>query len=169
MTYTVPSRLQGETLHVKLYDKKLECYLGSQHVIRLDRVYPKGKYTRSRQVDYRHVIGSLVKKPQAFRYSRLRDDLLPTPEYKWIWKHVDETMSAKAACQFMVGLLYLAHCEECESQLAQRVLSLIDKKVTLSLSSLQIKFKAPLIRPPQIEVTQHDLGDYNALINVSST
>lgn len=168
VTYTVPSRLQGETLNVKLYDKKLECYLGSKQVITLDRVYPKGKRTRSRQVDYRHVIGSLVKKPQAFRYSRLRDDLLPTPEYKLIWKHVDETMSAKAACKFMVGLLYLAYSEDCESKLAQTVLSLIDKNVMLSLSSLQIKFKTPIITPPDIEVTQHDLGCYNALINQSA-
>ena len=112
VTYTVPSRLQGETLNVKLYDKKLECYLGSQHVMTLERVYPKDKHRRGRQVDYRHVIGSLIRKPQAFRYSRLRDDLLPTPDYKRIWQYVDSTMSAKSACKFIVGLLYLAHIED---------------------------------------------------------
>lgn len=165
VTYTVPSRLQGEALNVRLHDKELVCYLGSKHVITLARVYLKGKQTRQRQVDYRHVIGSLVKKPQAFRYSRLRDDLLPTPEYQLIWKYVDENMSAKAACKFIVGLLYLAHCENCESTLAQTVLSLIEKNATLSLSSLQMKFKVPLIKPPNIEVTQHDLSDYNTLIN----
>lgn len=165
VTYTVPSRLQGETLHVKLFDKSLECYLGSKHVISLERIYTKGKTTRGRQVDYRHVIGSLIKKPQAFRYSRLRDDLLPTHDYKSIWKYVDATMSAKASCKFIVGLLYLAHCEDCESKLAQTVLALIENNVALSLSSLQIKFRKAAITPPSIEVTQHDLGCYNALIS----
>jgi len=32
--------------------------------------------------DYRHVIRVLAAKPQAFRYSQLRDDLLPSDTYK---------------------------------------------------------------------------------------
>ena len=77
VTYTVPSRLQGETLHVRLYHDRLACYLGQQHVVTLNRIYPTGKTNRARQVDYRHVIHSLVKKPQAFRYSQISYDLLP--------------------------------------------------------------------------------------------
>lgn len=169
VTYTVPSRLQGETLNVRLYDKRLECYLGSKPVIILERVYPKGKYTRERQVDYRHVIGSLIKKPQAFRYSRLREDLLPNPDYQRIWKHVDATMSAEAACKFIVGLLHLAYSENCESELATRVLTLIDQGQSLSLSSLQITFKTGHVETPRIEVNQHTLSQYNRLICCSQT
>lgn len=167
VTYTVPSRLQGEALNVRLYDERLECYLGSKHVITLVRAYPKGKYAREQQVDYRHVIASLVKKPQAFRYSRLRDNLLPTQDYKEIWKHVDATLSAKAACQFIVGLLYLAYSEDCESKLATYVLSLIDKGQTLSLSKLQMQFKTAQLEAPTIKVNQHNLSHYNALISQS--
>jgi hypothetical protein len=165
VTYTVPSKLQGETLNVRLYDKRLECFLGSKHVISLERVYPTGKHARSRQVDYRHVIGSLVKKPQAFRYSRLRDDLLPTDNYKMIWDHVDASMSAKAACKFIVGLLYLAHTENCETELAQTIITLMDKEAPLSLSSLQMQFKKSSPQPPEIKISQHDLSQYNCFIN----
>jgi len=38
VTYTVPSRLQGECLNVKIYDDQLVCYLGSQHVVTLQRL-----------------------------------------------------------------------------------------------------------------------------------
>jgi hypothetical protein len=73
VTYTVPSRLQGEALNTRIYDNRIVCYLGSVHVITLERLHcHKGK--RKRQVDYRQVIHSLVKKPQAFRYSQLRND-----------------------------------------------------------------------------------------------
>lgn len=164
VTYTVPSQLQGETLQVRLYDDRLACYLGREHVITLNRIYPVGKFNRARQVDYRHVIHSLIKKPQAFRYSQLRDDLLPTASYQAIWAHVDRTMEAKAACQFIVGLLYLAATQDCEAALAQTVLQRIDDKKPLSLSPLQTAFKQPIHTPPDIEVEQHALHHYNQLI-----
>lgn len=74
--YSVPSRLQGERLLVHVYDDQLIGYLGSEPVVTLSRQYAKDNQ-RVRQVDYRHLIGSLKKKPQAFRYSQIRDDLLP--------------------------------------------------------------------------------------------
>lgn len=164
VTYTVPSQLQGETLQVRLYDDRLICYLGCTHVITLHRIYPVGKTTRARSVNYRHVIHSLVKKPQAFRYSRIRDDLLPTLAYKVIWAHVDKTMAPKAACRLMVGLLYLAATEDCDVKLAQTILEMIDDHKPLVLSQLQSKFKKPPELPPDIHIKHHVLNHYDTLI-----
>lgn len=90
--YTVPSRLQGEVLNVRIYDDRLVCYLGIYHVIMVPRLHLSKTTKRGRQVDYRHVIHSLAKNPQAFRYSQLRDDLLPDSNYHAIWQTVDGTM-----------------------------------------------------------------------------
>jgi len=137
VTYTVPSRLEGETLHVRVYDSQIACYLGRQHVVTLKRVYPNSNTKRARQIDYKHVIHSLVKKPQVFRYSQIRDDLLPTPSYEAIWAHLDTTLQPRQACKFIVGLLHLAATEDCEKELAQTVLDMIDKGKSLcSLSYL---------------------------------
>lgn len=92
VTYTVPSRLEGEIVRVHLYHDRLLCYLGATLVATLSRVYPSGKTERARCIDYRHVIHSLVKKPQAFRYSQIQQELLPTPIYQAIWKYIDSTM-----------------------------------------------------------------------------
>ncbi len=165
VTYTVPSKLQGQKLQVRLYDNRLVCYLGRELVITLDRIYPVGKTTRARRVNYQHMIHSLVKKPQAFRYSQIRDDLLPNPAYKVIWSHVNKTMEPKTACRFIVGLLYLAATEDCEKKLAQTVLEMIDKHKPLVLSQLQSKFKQPSELPPDINIEQHKLQHYNDLIN----
>jgi hypothetical protein len=163
-TYTVPSRLEGENLRVHLYHDRLECYLGAICVIILSRVYSKNHTERARNIDYRHVIHSLVKKPQAFRYSQLRDDLLPSEDYKLIWQHADKTLPAKNACQFIVGILHLAAVHHCEAQLGKEIVALIDKDQMPSLLTLQARYgKAPQIAPA-IEVTQHALSSYNMLL-----
>lgn len=164
VTYTVPSQLQGEALQVRLYDDRLSCYLGNEYVITLNRIYPIGKTTRARQIDYRHVIHSLAKKPQAFRYSQIRDDLLPNPDYKMIWKHVDNIMQAKSACKLMVGLLHLAATENCEIELARLIVEMIKNDKPLVLSKLQSRFKQPSELPPTINIEQHNLHHYNQLI-----
>ncbi|MEK6205031.1 MAG: IS21 family transposase, partial [Amylibacter sp.] len=100
VTYTVPSRLQGEALQVRLYDNRLLCYLGHVFVIELKRLRPEGN-SRGRVVNYQHVIHSLVKKPQAFRHCVLRDDLLPNNEYRAIWQTLDAQLTPKEACKLM--------------------------------------------------------------------
>jgi hypothetical protein len=108
MVYSVPPRLIGERLRVHLYDDRLVCYLGTTHVLTLPRVYaPKGK-RRGRRIDYRHVIGSLKKKPMAFYYSRLRDELLPSEDYRRIWEVLQAPLEPRSACRLRVGVLALA-------------------------------------------------------------
>ena len=164
VTYTVPSRLQGETLRIHLYQDRLVCYLGSTHIITLERIHTTGT-KRGRHVDYRHVIKSLARKPQAFRYSRIRDDLLPNQDYKKIWEHVDKNMTSKNACKFIVGLLHLAAEKDCEEALANEVLAIIAAEKPLVLDQLQTKYqyqrKSVL---PAIDVSQHVLAGYNNLI-----
>lgn len=166
VTYTVPSQLQGQTLQVRLYDDRLACYLGSIHVVTLGRVYARHRTQRARVIDYKHIIDSLVKKPQAFRYSKLRDDILPTTDYKAIWQHVNEVMEAKAACRFIVGLLHLAAKANCELALAQQVISQIKANKTLSLSQLQSQFNVNEVQlAPDVTVEQHALTQYNQFIH----
>ncbi len=164
VTYTVPSRLQGETLSIRLYHDRLLCYLGQHYVITLKRLHPKGN-NRGRQIDYCHVIHSLIKKPQAFRTSQMRDDLLPNEDYRFIWQYVNKEMAPKQACKFIVGLLYLAATEDCEKKLADVVRYKIEHSDKLSLEGLQATFRRqPMASPPTFKVKQHALKHYNQLI-----
>jgi hypothetical protein len=164
VTYSVPSRLIGETLLVKLYADKLECYLGSDHVITIERA-PIPKYGKSlHKIDYRHVIDSLVKKPGAFRGATIRDALLPNDNYKRIWDYVNSSMGLKDASKFIVGILYLAAKNDCENKLEAEILNLIENKLPLNLGLLKNKFELNKYQQIQVSVTQHNLETYNDLI-----
>jgi len=166
VTYTVPSRLKNETLHIRLYDDRLECYFGHQAVITLKRIYPVGKSNRARLIDYRHVIHSLVKKPQAFRYSQIRDDLLPTLSYQTIWTRINQSMQPKEACRFIVGLLHLAATEDCEDELAQAALEKLSDNMPLSLTQLQRRFRRTKVTEvPVIPIEHHVLSSYDQLLS----
>jgi hypothetical protein len=165
VTYTVPSRLQGEVLNVRIYDDRLICYLGSHYVVTLQRLHLSKGHKRGRQVDYRHVIHSLVKKPQAFRYSQLRENLLPDANYRFIWQAIDKTMVPQEACKFIVNLLYLAATCHCEKALGEKVVAALNAGQTLSLAYFQKQFcKKPEHPELEMEIIHHPLEQYNQLI-----
>ena len=116
--YTVPSRLIGERLRLHIFDARIEGYIGSAHAVTLPRVYAVSHERRARCIDYRHVIASLARKPQAFRYSQLRDDLLPNATYRRIWAELDARLEPRAACKRIVGILALAARAEALSRKA---------------------------------------------------
>jgi hypothetical protein len=86
--YSVPARLIGERLRLHVFDDRIEAFVGATKALTLPRVYSVN-HERARRIDYRHLIGALVRKPQAFRYSQLREDLLPNATYRTIWQHLD--------------------------------------------------------------------------------
>jgi len=107
--YTVPSRLVGYRLKVRVYSETLECWLGSVCVLELRRGQPAATGTkRSRIVDYRHLLPALIRKPGALARSVLRDDLFPRTEYRLMWAHLKDVLPEKGACRLMVGLLDLS-------------------------------------------------------------
>jgi hypothetical protein len=164
VTYSVPSRLIGESLFVRIYNDKLACYLGSTHAITFVRVGSPARGKRARKIDYRHFINSLVKKPGAFRGSKIRNDIMPNDDYRRIWEYANCTMNANDADKFIVGLLHLAATYDCQDELAQDVLILIERNQQFKLIELQNKFKKHKQSVPDVHVVQHMLSAYNSFI-----
>jgi len=85
-TYSVPSRLIRHEVVARLYADHVEIYFAGQRVAEMERIQGEGKA----RIDYRHVIGSLVRKPGAFEpvslpgadvsFHRFPAGLRPTPE-----------------------------------------------------------------------------------------
>lgn len=164
--YSVPSRLIGACLQVHLYHDHLNCFYGGTLVVTLNRVYGQGTLRRAKNIDYTHVIGSLVKKPMAFYKSAHRDALLPNEEYKAIWQRISSKTASREASRLMVGILHLAATTNKERQIAERILYLLDSEESLSLVALQREFGCAVSPHPHrsMESIQHALQSYNDLI-----
>lgn len=167
--YTVPSRLIGETLRIHIYHDRIEAYLGTTYVITLSRKFPQDNNRRSRSVNYRHVINSLERKPQAFRYSQLRDDLLPSDTYRHIWKQLDLRLDPRAACKAIVGILSLANRTDREAEIGDYILEKMTDDHIPALHDLQKKFDKKEGAIPEINIIVASGEDYNILLSSHST
>ncbi len=116
--YSAPARLIGHRLRVHVYDDRIEAWLGATKVVAHPRRRGRDDGKRVHQVDYRHMIHALRRKPQALARSVYRDSLFPRTEYAEAWTRLSETLPEKEACRRMVALLALAHDEACEAELA---------------------------------------------------
>ena len=102
-TYTVPSRLIGKEVQIRLYADWVEVYYKDHLIERMERV--RGE--REANVNYRHVIGSLVRKPGAFARYRFRKQLFPTLQFRLSYDSLREWRGERADVEY-VRILHLA-------------------------------------------------------------
>ena len=106
--YTVPSRLVGHRLRVRLYDDRLVVYAGTEELMTLPRGHA-GPGGRGRVVNCRHVLPSLRRKPMALLNWVHRDGLFPRDAYRRAFDALREGLDDRQACRRMADLLALAH------------------------------------------------------------
>jgi len=116
--YTVPSRLIGHRLRARLYDDRLDLFIGGTSLMTLVRGRADATGKHGHVVDYRHVIHALRRKPMALLGLAYRDQLFPRDAYRQTFDRLLERIPAKSACRLMVNLLALAHERGCEAELA---------------------------------------------------
>jgi hypothetical protein len=138
--YSVPSRLIGHRLQVRLYDDRLECFLGATSLttLRRGRPHPNGKH--SHVVDYRHVIHALRRKHMALLNLVYREQLFLRRAYQRAFEALLAGCGEKQACRTMVGLLALAHDRACEAELAEAINSELDAGNLPDLDTLGRRF-----------------------------
>jgi len=86
-SYSVPSRLIGTKLLARIYENRIVLLAGAQEVAQL----PLNGGDRGAVIDFRHVIGHLLRKPGAFAGYRWREELFPTPVYRAAYDHLTRT------------------------------------------------------------------------------
>ena len=91
-SYSVPSRLIDKEVQIRLYPDHLEVYYKGHSVERMARVHGDGEVN----VNYRHVIDSLVRKPVAFARYRFRQQLFPTMHFRLTYDALGEWRGERA-------------------------------------------------------------------------
>jgi hypothetical protein len=85
-SYSVPSRLIGEEVEARVYDNKIEVWYAQKHLLSTERLRGENKH----QIDYRHIIESLKRKPGAFKNYRYRESLFPTTTFKFAYENLTQ-------------------------------------------------------------------------------
>jgi len=166
--YTVPSRLIGHRLRARIYDDRIECFLGSTSVASLRRGRPISAVKGGHVVDYRHVIHALRRKPMALNNLVYRDQLFPRPAFARAFEALHASLGDKRACKILVELLALAHERACEGELAEVIAADIDAGRTPDLKELRTLFAPDGSTTPQVTIALVSLDSYNELARVAA-
>ena len=110
---------------VRLYTDHIECWLGGTRVLERPRLTHCDGQRHPRDIDYRHLIAALRRKPGAFARWVLRDAMFPRAVYRQTWERLSARLSEREACKTIVGLLALA-ADGHEAQLATELEQLIE-------------------------------------------
>jgi transposase len=108
--YSVPSRLIGARLRVRLRAETLELYRGANLVLRLPRLIGRNR----QRIDYRHLIGSLLRKPGAFMAYKYREEMFPTLVFRQAFDALQGQLPARAVREYLHLLHLAAHPSEAE-------------------------------------------------------
>jgi hypothetical protein len=159
-TYSVPSRLKGERVRVRVHDDRLEVYYGGVHQMTTERLLGEGGHS----INYRHIIWSLVRKPGAFERYRYREALFPTPVFRQAYDVLADKLAStrKADIEYLRILHLAASTMECEVEVALRLL-LADGTVPLAdeVKNLVVREKPEI---PDVKPLIPNLEEYDSLL-----
>ena len=157
-TYSVPARLMGHTLDARVYADTVEVrYLGQ-----LIQTMPRLRKEDAHKIDYRHVIGWLVRKPGAFARYRYREDLFPSVTFRRAYDRLRATHGDRADIEY-VRLLRLA-ARVGEAPVAETVKTLLDYPVVFDYAAVESRVAPPTVAIPTVQIPRPNLRVYDALL-----
>jgi hypothetical protein len=154
--YSVPSRLIGTSVLVRLKAETLEGYVGSAVTFTLPRLIGKQQH----RIDYRHVIWSLVRKPGAFAAYRYRDDLFPTTTFRLAYDRLVEGGVERADRDY-VRLLHLA-ASTSESEVETAIALLLETNTLPTFDAVRDLVHSPhsskvlTLPTPDLDLSSYD-------------
>jgi len=165
--YSVPSRLVGHRLKVRLYNTHLEAWLGGVKVFECERLYGSVENRHPKRIDWRHMLPSLKRKPGAFARWVLRDAMFPRSEYARTWERISGRLPERSACRLMVELLDLADQVNVVTELAAVLDTLNDRDELPDVDSLRKRFAPRATLMPSVQVVMPSAAVYDELLEAA--
>jgi hypothetical protein len=158
-TYSLPARLIGMTVLVRVRAETLEVYYGTTHLHTLPRLHGHGQH----RIDYHHVIWSLVRKPGAFAQYRYRDDLFPSLTFRRAYDRLAETVPGRADREYVRVLHLAASRTEAEVEAALALLLEQHSPPTFDAVRDLVRPPGPVVFPA-LNTPVLDFGVYDRLL-----
>lgn len=157
--YSVPSRLIGHDVEVRLHPNELEVRFAGQLVERMPRLRGDDVH----HIDYRHVIWSLVRKPGAFERYRYREDLFPTLVFRRAYDALREHRGDRADVEY-VRVLHLA-ASTMQGPVERALGELLDRGKAFEYADVKARIAPDKPAIPAVAIGEPDLVCYDALLS----
>jgi hypothetical protein len=156
-TYSVPSRLIGHTVEVRQHPAHVDVFYRGECIERMPRL--RG---REHRIDYRHIIGSLVRKPGAFARYRFREELFPSVVFRHAYDALVGTHGERADIEY-VRILHLAALTT-EAAVRTTLEHLLLSHRAFDYSTVQAIVTPATPTIPTLRLPTPDLAAYDALL-----
>jgi transposase InsO family protein len=158
--YSVPSRLIGEMVRVRIYDDRVEVYYGGKHQLTVERLLGRGGH----RINYRHIIWSLVRKPGAFRLFKYREDLFPTLTFRRAYDALCKVQGDRRGNLEYLRILHLA-ASTTESEVEAALELVLEEGTLFGMEQIKaLVASSSNLEPPKLTVPTVDLSCYDALL-----
>jgi hypothetical protein len=170
VVYSVPPRLIGQRVTVRIFHDRLQVLLGRQIACQLVRVHgnEQERHGRAWSIDLEHLIDALRRKPRALLHCRYQRELFPDERWWVLWQQLRSSGDRDAAARVMVEALHVG-CRLAGYEPVIAWLESAHQRQRLTLPELQKRFRLPPHRPlPPQRIPQHALQNYDHLLLVHS-
>jgi len=160
-TYSLHSRLAGETVKVRVYADKLEIWYAQRHIETLVRLRGENGHL----INYRHIIDRLVRKPGAFENYRYKDDMFPSSQFRIAYDILRDACSIRQANKEYLKILELAAKED-ESLVNEALRLLINLEDQIDFEKVKqfIDSKQKPPEPTAVHIEPVDINYYDTLL-----
>jgi len=156
--YSVPSRLIGHLVEARQHPTTVEVLYGGRVLCTMPRLRGSAEH----RIDYRHIIGSLVRKPGAFARYRFREELFPSLVFRAAYDSLGRTHGERADVEY-VRLLHLAATTS-ERRVEATLRARLDAGAPCDYAAVQAQVRPPVPTIPVVHIPRPDLAQYDALL-----
>lgn len=158
--YSVPSRLIGEVVQVRVYEEQIEVRFAGDVQLACERL----RGDKRHRIDYRHVIWSLVRKPGAFARYVYREEMFPAISFRRAYDAiVGERPGVRADLEYLRILHLAASTLESDVQAALELLLAGRHAITVdAVKAITPGAAKPEV--PDLEPEPVDLASYYELL-----
>ncbi len=161
-TYSVPSRLEGELVKVRVFDDRLEVFYADKLQLTVERLIGRNGH----RINYRHIIWSLVRKPGAFERYRYREDLFPTLTFRRAYDALVTAQEVERADVEYVRLLHLA-ASTMESDVDEALVRLLAAGTVPTADRVRAIVSPTRPAVPELAEGEVNLSEYDELLGAA--
>jgi hypothetical protein len=160
--YSVPSRLIGSLVDVRIGAEQIIVTHHDNHIQTMKRLVGKNQTN----INFRHVIDSLVRKPGAFANYRYRQEMFPTTQFRIAYDMLCENHSENVATKKYLQILELAARQSLEAVVdALRLQIASGEAIEVDRITLLVQDAASIPPVTDMEVEPPSLSDFDSLLH----